>query len=142
MCDVADVGPGVDNDPVEGEGLEELDTDVDDPVEWEGLEELDTDVDDPDFNDVELSESNDEDVIMVKENAANEKANVENEKMIWVVLSSLKLLVKGEYRVMIWEMMWRILMTLVVHLCLKTMKFKGEIESIRVGFLSSRKIQG
>ena len=52
----------------------EVDNDVD---QKEGLEELDRDVDDPNFelnDDVVLSETDDEDIIMVKENVTNEKA--------------------------------------------------------------------
>ena len=65
MCDVGDVEPGVDNDV----------------VQMEGLEELDADMEDPDFelnDDVEQSESDDEDMLKVKENATNEKANGDN----------------------------------------------------------------
>jgi len=59
MCDVGDVEPRVENDAVQGEGLEEFDSDLDDP--------------DFEFNDdVELSESDDEDMLMMKENARDE----------------------------------------------------------------------
>ena len=62
MCDVVNVEPRVDNDAVQGEGLEELDIDVDDP--------------DFELNDaVELSKSDDEDMIMVQENVTNKKEN-------------------------------------------------------------------
>jgi len=66
MCDMADMEPGVDNNAVEGEGLEELDIDVDDP----NFELND---------DVKLSEYDDEDMIMVKENVTDEKANGQKE---------------------------------------------------------------
>ena len=66
MCNMADVEPEVDNDVVQGEGLEELDIDVIDP--------------DFELNDDNvLSEIDDEDIIMVKENVTNGKIRRQNE---------------------------------------------------------------
>jgi len=66
MCYVADVEPEVDNDVVQGEGLEELDIDVIDP---------DFELNDDDV----LFEIDDEDIIMVKENVTNGKIRRQNE---------------------------------------------------------------
>ena len=66
LGDVADVEPRVNNDEVEGQGSDELDINVDDSdFEWNA--------------DSEVSESDDEDIIMMKQNVTNEKGGGETE---------------------------------------------------------------
>ena len=67
MYNMAYVKPEVDNDVIQGDGLEELDMDASDPYF-----ELNHD------NDF-LSKTDDEDIIMVKENVTNEKARRQQE---------------------------------------------------------------